>query len=69
MSCRSPTNFDTKTAKTHGNAHKISVVLLDGRRENLPPDKNLAHYVDKRGPMNLLRFYQEYGEHYFPTPG
>ena len=49
-----------KTAKALGDTRKILVGPLDGRGEDLPSGKNLADYVDKRGRINLLRFYEDH---------
>ena len=56
-----------KKARTLGEGNcKILVCPVDIKRENLPSGKNIADYVDKRGRMDLLRFFEDH-RNMFPT--
>ena len=54
-------------ARTLGEGNrKILVGPVETKGENLPSGKNIADYVDKRGRMDLLRFFEDH-RNMFPT--
>jgi hypothetical protein len=55
------------TNETEGSGNfDIGVGPVVKRGQNLPSNKNLADYIDKKGRMNLLDFFSD-NEQRFPT--
>ena len=58
---------EVKKARTLGEGNrKILVGPVETKGEDLPSGKNIADYVDKRGRMDLLRFFEDH-RNMFPT--
>ena len=56
-----------KKARTLGEGNrKILVGPVETKGEDLPSGKNIADYVDERGRMNLLLFFEDHSN-MFPT--
>ena len=60
-------SVEVKTARSLGEGNrKILVGPVEEKGDNLPSGKNIADYVDERGRMNLLLFFEDHSS-MFPT--